>query len=358
MQMPGMDGESLGLAIKSDRRLAHTRMLILTSMAVPGDAKRFAKIGFDAYLTKPVRVMELKTALSRMIADRDSKVPESLIITTRHVVREIRNIFAECKARILLAEDNLTNQQVALGILKRLGLQADSVFDGKQAIDALKAIHYDLVLMDIQMPEMDGLEATRQIRDSQSVILNHEISIIAMTAHAMIGDREKCLKAGMNGYITKPIRPLILVEELEKFLLKADVDAGRMNSIDTNRSEILDEDGVEIFSSRIFDRTALLERLVRDKDLTETIIAGFLEDMPKQMAALKAYVKNGQAVKAGAQAHKIKGAAGNVTGTALREIAYLMEKAGKAGDKKEMDKLMPEIEKQFALLKVAMEKGI
>jgi CheY-like chemotaxis protein len=121
-------------------------------------------------------------------------------------------------ARILVAEDNMVNQDVAIGILGKLGLRADAAADGVEAIEALKALPYDLVLMDVQMPEMDGLEATRVIRDLHSEVRNHQIPIIAMTAAAMTGDRERCLEAGMNDYITKPVSPQALIEALNRWL--------------------------------------------------------------------------------------------------------------------------------------------
>ncbi|MEI8038246.1 MAG: ATP-binding protein, partial [Verrucomicrobiota bacterium] len=128
------------------------------------------------------------------------------------------NLLEGHHAHILLAEDSIINQQVALSILKKLGLRADAVADGAEAVRALEAIPYDLVLMDVQMPEMDGLVATRVIRDPQSAVRNHQVPIIAMTAHAMQGDLEKCLEAGMNDYVTKPVFPQALVEVLLKWL--------------------------------------------------------------------------------------------------------------------------------------------
>ena len=216
MQMPGMDGETLGRAIRADVRLNDTRMVMLTSLGMRGDAKRLEEIGFAAYATKPIRHPELKAILSLTLSDRDK--PAQQPIATRHAARETMNLFAGSKARILLAEDNITNQQVALGILKKLGLRADTVANGREALKALETLPYDLVFMDVQMPEMDGLEATRLTRKSGSP--NHGIPIIAMTAHAMQGDRERCLEAGMNDYVTKPISPSALVEALEKWLPK------------------------------------------------------------------------------------------------------------------------------------------
>jgi CheY-like chemotaxis protein len=135
---------------------------------------------------------------------------------------ETLNTFAGSKARILLAEDNITNQMVAMAMLKKLGLRADAVANGAEAIRALETIHYDLVLMDVQMPEVGGIEATLVIRDLQSNVCNHQITIIAMTANAMRGDREECLAAGMDDYIAKPVTPAALSQILEKWLTRLD----------------------------------------------------------------------------------------------------------------------------------------
>ncbi len=353
MQMPGMDGGELGRIIKSDEGLMGTRMLLLTSLGARGDSRRFKEIGFDAYLTKPARPFELKAVLAGFPSTGAEEIGEPRGITTRHTVREIRNLFAGQGVRILLAEDNIINQKVALGILKKLGLRADAVADGREALEALCAIPYDLVLMDVQMPEMDGLEATRQIRNPQCAILNRNIPVIAMTAHAMAGDREKCLKAGMNGYVSKPIDPLALANELEKWIGK-DTPGTEQTGVSLEEEKMRDE-AEEVGAFQIFDRAALLKRLMDDENLAETIVAGFLDDMPKQMAALRSFVENGQAEEAGAQAHKIKGAAGNVAALAFQETAYDMERAAKAGDMASLQRLLPELEQRFLQLKARME---
>ncbi|MEI6259409.1 MAG: response regulator [Deltaproteobacteria bacterium] len=226
MQMPDMNGEEVGRSIKADKFLTDTRMVMLTSMGIRGDAKRFQEIGFAAYTTKPIRHQELKMVLSLALTNLNGTEPMQQTITTSHTAREMIYLFAGRKARILLAEDNITNQLVALGILKKLGLRADAVANGVEALTALATLPYDLVLMDVQMPEMDGFEATRIIRNYKSGITNddggvhlpHIIPIIAMTAHAMHGDRERCLEAGMNDYITKPVSPQSLAEVLDKWL--------------------------------------------------------------------------------------------------------------------------------------------
>lgn len=353
MQMPGMDGESLGSAIKADSRLAGTRLVLLTSMGIRGDASRFAEIGFDAHLTKPARVLELKAVLSRALAVRGGERPKSFTVPARRTVRDTQNLFAGCKARILLAEDNSTNQQVALGILKKFGLTADAVANGKEAVNALKDIFYDLVLMDVQMPEMDGLEATRQIRSPQSAVCSHQVPIIAMTAHAMAGDREKCLAAGMDGYVSKPIDPLALAKEFDKWLARD--NANEKSEPATEKPEKAPKsDGTEQ-SPPIFDRRAFLNRLMGDEDLAATVIAGFLDDMPRQLSVIRESLAQGDADRVRAQAHKIKGSAGNVSGQALQETAAAMEQWGRAGDINALARLMPELENRFMQLKKAME---
>jgi len=176
-------------------------MVMLTSLGMRGDARYFEEIGFSAYTVKPIKHRELKAVLSQVLTNRDGTELEPPPIVTRHAAREVLNLFAGRNARILLAEDNIINQKVALGILKKMGLSADAVANGMEALTALETQPYDLVLMDVQMPDMDGFEATKRIRSGKVDNAHHSslsLPIIAMTAHAMQGDRERCLEAGMN----------------------------------------------------------------------------------------------------------------------------------------------------------------
>jgi CheY-like chemotaxis protein len=170
MRMPGMDGETLGSVIRADKRLASTRMMLLTSVGTRGDARRSQQIGFSAYATKPIRHRELKAVLSMALAEQDGIEPK--LITTRHSARENMNLFIDRKARILLAEDDTTNRLVALGILKKLGLSADAVPNGAEALIAIQTKPYDLVLMDVNMPVMNGIEATKRIRNYELLMTN------------------------------------------------------------------------------------------------------------------------------------------------------------------------------------------
>ncbi len=218
MQMPGMDGHTLGHAIKADPNLSDTRMVVMTSVGTRGDARRFQEAGFSGYLTKPIRQEELKAILSLALSDAEVLPGQNKNIVTRHTARETLRQDIKPGARILLVEDNIVNQKVAMGILNKLGVHTDAVANGIEAVRALESIPYDLVLMDVQMPEMDGYEATRHIRDPHSGVLNKQVPIIAMTAHAMQGDREKCLQAGMNDYVAKPVSPQALAETLSTWL--------------------------------------------------------------------------------------------------------------------------------------------
>jgi PAS domain S-box-containing protein len=199
MHMPLMDGETLGRIVKQDPQLKDTALILMTSGGLRGDAARVAKVGFAAYLVKPVRQSQLYDCLAGVLGSaaehNAAATPANQRLITRHTLAER----ARQRARILLAEDNPVNQQVALKTLAKLGFKADVVSTGREAVAALRSADYDLVLMDVQMPEMDGIEATTLIRQAGVGIVNPRTPIVALTAHAMESDRQKCLTAGMSG---------------------------------------------------------------------------------------------------------------------------------------------------------------
>ncbi len=350
MQMPGMDGTDLARIIKADEALKDTPLVLLSSLGQRGDARKMEEIGFSAYLTKPARQSELAGCLSTVLAGT-AAAQQVRPIVTRHTVREM----IRSSVRILLAEDNITNQQVAVGILKRLGLRADAVANGEEAVKALETLPYDLVLMDVQMPVMDGLEATRRIRDPRSAVRNHDVPVIAMTAHVMQGDREKCLNAGMNDYVSKPVSPEALVRALKKWLPD---DTAVTREQFPGEHEALVSANASGAEPPLFDRAGVMARLMDDEDLARTIVEGFLEDVPRQIEALKGYLEAGDAASAERQAHTIKGASANLGGEALRAAAFEMEKAGKAGNLDAVRACLPELVNQFALLREAMNEFV
>ena len=254
-------------------------------------------------------------------------------------------------ARILVAEDNVVNQEVALNILRKLGARADGVADGAEAVEALKTLPYDLVLMDLHMPEMDGFEATRIIRDPESPVSHHGVPIIALTASALRGDRELCLAAGMNDYITKPITPHSLVAALNAWLPS---EAGKARS---NLSPHRVAAGTAEPDLPVFDRKGLIARLMGDKDLVAKVVTRFLESMPSQMQSLRELLNAGNAANVERAAHGIKGAAANIGGERLRRAAFKIEEAANAGDLSSAMGHFTDMEFQFEQLKGAMLAG-
>ncbi len=207
-----MNGEELGKILKSRADFMDISLILIAYFGLRGDANRIKEIGFSAYLPKPIKHSQLLNCLEAVIENREyeKKDPDKKLLVTRHSLldSEKHNI------KILLAEDNPVNQKLALKLFEKFGYKADHVSNGKEVIAALKKSEYDLVFMDVQMPEMDGFEATCIIRDKGSGVLNNDVPIIAMTAHAMKGDEQKCFDLGMNDYISKPIDPQILLEKI------------------------------------------------------------------------------------------------------------------------------------------------
>ncbi|MFA7329487.1 MAG: PAS domain S-box protein [Candidatus Delongbacteria bacterium] len=247
-------------------------------------------------------------------------------------IRPLPGLLAGRPARILLAEDNPTNQQVAQGILAKLGLRADAVATGEEVLRALADIPYDLVLMDVQMPQMDGLEATALIRAGQSGVRDPAVPIIAMTAHAMQGDRERCLEAGMNDYVTKPVDPRALAMALERWLPRGRGEGGPRPEAAGAPERDETAPGATPPDRLLWNRAALLERLLQDGELAAVIMTAFLGDIPQQLQALRGYVEEGDAAGAERQAHTIKGAAANVGAEGLQGAAHGLERAARDGD--------------------------
>lgn len=217
MHLPGLSGEDLALAIMADKSLSWTYKIIMNS------GHSAAKPKLDGiprvnYIGKPIRHSELLSALSAMFDAPLS--PEQMARRSERRQRSLikKGMFANLNIRILVVEDNITNQQVALSMLESLGIRANAAANGEEAIRILETMEFDLIFMDVQMPVMDGFTTTRVIRDKKSGVKNHDIPIVAMTANAMQGDQENCLNIGMNDYISKPIMPDVLVIKLEKWL--------------------------------------------------------------------------------------------------------------------------------------------
>jgi signal transduction histidine kinase/DNA-binding response OmpR family regulator len=219
MQMPRMDGIALAKAIRHESAYAGMRLVLLTSIDYPGGTVQVKEAGFSAWMTKPVRPSELYNILSDILAGQSMLAAREVSSEERHPMEDVA-IKPFLSARVLLVEDNPVNTLVAKKYLDKLGLTVDAVENGIAAIEALTRFAYDLVFMDVQMEGMDGYETTRKIRNSTDERYNPSIPIIAMTAHAMQSDREKCLAAGMDDYVAKPIEFTLLAQTIAKWLPK------------------------------------------------------------------------------------------------------------------------------------------
>ncbi len=351
MYMPGMDGVNLGKIIKNDPVIKETLLVMLTSIGVRGDAIQLEKIGFSAYLTKPVKKSQLYDCLT-MICNRQPtslrEVKTKTPILTRHSIAENKRR----RVRILLAEDNPINQKVAINILGKAGFHVETANNGIEAVNAVKKTSYDLVLMDCQMPGMDGYEATYKIRKIEErsnvdpIIQNNPdeiktkpLPIIAMTANAMQGDREKCIEAGMDDYISKPVKPGQLINIIEKWT--AVIDGTEPDFPDDNRLQ----------DENIFDRTGLLERSMGNSELAQELIDLFFDHIPSKIADLQTALKHEDVHSIKDIAHNLKGAAGNIGALLLQETALKLEKAGKENKLNEAKCFVSEIKKQFEAFK-------
>jgi CheY-like chemotaxis protein/HPt (histidine-containing phosphotransfer) domain-containing protein len=342
-QMPGMDGEMLGRAIKADPALQDTVLVMLTSSGQREEAKRMLDLGFAAYLIKPVRPSQLKDVMQSAWGStgrRPLQRPTGRDLETAPPSK-LRD--EAIRARVLVVEDNMVNQKVAVRMLEKFGCRVDVAANGREAVEMTEMLPYDLVFMDCQMPEMDGFEATRLIREREGQLLrardsglgvsedchptNHasriahpesrapHLSIIAMTAHAMKGDRERCLAAGMDGYIPKPIRMEELYEALGN-LVPA--------SAKVERSTIAEEP-----SDGVINKAAILARVDGDLELLRELVELFLRDHPRRLDEIREAVAQGLTVDLERAAHALKGSVGNFGAKDAVEAARRLETMGR-----------------------------
>jgi CheY-like chemotaxis protein len=305
-QMPEMDGFSLATQIQQQPELAGVTIMMLTANGWRGDAARCRELGIAAYLTKPILQAELWEAL-HMVLRPPSAVAVSVPLVTRHSLRESRR-----PLHILLAEDNPVNQRLALRLLEKQGHTVVVVGDGQAAVAAVAQQRFDAVLMDVQMPLVDGLEATATIRAQEQATGTH-LPILALTAHAMKGDAERCLAAGMDGYLAKPIT--------------ADALAAALQGL---------QDGILAFppstSVPPIDLVQTLDDLGGEKALLEEIAELFLTDAPSSIDTLRTAVAMGDAGQTGETAHSLKGAVAALGATTAYALAAELEAMGHTGD--------------------------
>ena len=308
-----MSGETLATQIRGDALLEDLPLILLTPMAQRNAAKRMEADGISGYLAKPIKESQLfdRIAVVMGLEQRKDSTGKGRLIT-RHTLTDAQR----ARVRILLVEDNLVNQKVAVHILQKGGYRCDVAANGLEAVEALSSLPYDLVFMDCQMPEMDGFAATAAIRYREEE-QGTRIPIIAMTANAMQGDRERCLEAGMDDYISKPVRPEDLLAMLEKWLIE------KPESYD-NRNQNQSVSGLSPDSPAV-DLTGVLEIAGDDPDFLAELVREFLDSTSSRIAELKTAIAQADTTTAGREAHSIKGSAATFGVTSLQETAFRIE---------------------------------
>jgi two-component system, sensor histidine kinase and response regulator len=334
MQMPEMDGLALARAIKANPLIASIQLIMLTSLGYLPEERKWREAGISAYLVKPVKENRLYDTLVTVLrGSTKSTRPGTTAAPLNSSVR--------AAVRVLVAEDNTVNQKVALRQLQKLGYAADAVANGLEVIEAIKRIPYDIVLMDCQMPELDGYEATRLIRseESRADAASNRVYIIAMTANALSGDREECIRSGMDDYITKPVR----LDELDAAISRG------LDSLESPKS-----DSGDLLDHEILNSVRDLASPGEPSPLPE-LIDLFLQDSPPRLARILDTFKERDLVELERAAHSLKGSANNLGAkrfaTACMEVMNLA-RSGKLPESSQIARILSEFEE----LKPALEQ--
>ena len=379
MQMPGMDGEQTTRAIKSDPAMKETQIIILTSMGQRGDAARLEALGCSAYLLKPVKQQMLFDAIIAVLSRVEDRATS---LVTRHVLSEQRKL----GLRLLLAEDNPINQKLAVVLLQKAGYSVDAVETGAEAFEKVRVNPYNAVLMDVQMPDMDGFEATQRIRDWEKNRDQH-IPIIAMTAHAMQGDRERCLEAGMDDYITKPLEPRVLFSVLDRWTraggsqeeavedvqdysssaasaFSADLDGGLFGESTSPASHATKESvpvsqAVSYADVLPINIEGALYRFDNDRGFVMQMVKEYKGHLHERLEQIHSALKNGDANNLARLAHNLKGISMNFSADPIASLALNLEEIGKREDLTDAPVLVAQLEAEVHRLEEYLsDKGL
>jgi PAS domain S-box-containing protein len=341
-RMDDMDGAALGERINADPSISNARIVILTSLDRHGDIRRFASLGFAGYLTKPVRARELFDCLDRVLA-REAKEwhLQSQPIITRGTLVSDESV-RRYEGHVLLVEDNPVNQKVAVRFLERMGCHVCVADNGAAGVRAFQEGRFDLILMDLQMPVMDGLSATRRIRELEKG--RTATPIVALTANAMAGQLQRCMEAGMNGFLTKPLEIARLHETLELYGL-----AVRTSDIAATTAKV---------ATMPVDLARLGEITDGDPEFTYELASTFIssgEQVFREIdAALDALDRNALS----RAAHKLKGASANIHADTLRELAYRLESQAASLDQPRLQELTRDLHESFAAAAAFMRENV
>ncbi len=334
-QMPGMDGFALAEEIHRSERHAAPPLIMLTSAGERGDIARSRRLGIRTYLTKPVRQSDLLDAIVNALA-----VPPGARLRPepagRRKARQVQR-----RLHVLVAEDNPINQKLAVEMLKKEGHSVAVAGDGRQALATLDEGPFDLVLLDVQMPEMSGLEAARAIREKEKVTGGH-IPLIATTADAMSGDREKCLAAGMDAYVAKPIRAAELFKTVADLLPPPAVDKTAPSG--------------EASGEVVLDKTTLLAHVDGNLKLLREIVEMFLADSPKTIAGIQQAIARGDAEGVRREAHVLRGSLGTFAARSALDAALKLETMGRENNLAHAEEAFRRLQEEISRLKQSLAR--
>lgn len=341
LHMPNMDGFTLVKRIRELPEISTLAIMMLTSAGHLGDAERCKQLGLRSYLVKPVRKWELLAAVLKAVG-QGQITPQSVGPATHPQAPPTERL------RILLAEDNRVNQTVATRILEKMGHSVVVANNGREALTLLAKQNFDLVLMDLQMPEMDGLTATMNIRQQERQTHAH-LPIIAMTAHAMKGDRERCLESGMDRYVAKPVSATELKDAI-----------AAVRGLRTNRSAIADqveERATGTGKVPSWNMHETLERLGGDESLLREVVQLFLDEAPKKLTALREAIAQSDADKVHRTAHNLKGELGYLGLAETAQHARELERMGSENDLKGAATMFAALETEMAAVLASMRNA-
>jgi signal transduction histidine kinase/DNA-binding response OmpR family regulator len=341
MQMPGMDGLQLARAIKANPEIADVRLILLSSIGDYTLAAASKEAGVDACLTKPARQLELYDCLARVMALRPFDGPFVQVDSSAAIERHADLLEQRRDIKILVAEDNVVNQQVALGVLASLGYSADVVANGAEAVEAAATTPYAAILMDCQMPQMDGYAASREIRAREQS--GRRIPIIALTADVVTDSRLRSLAAGMDDYVTKPINPEELATALERLAPAAPRRAPERAEAPT---------GDELLDSAVLDRLRGMEKTT--PGLLKNVASLFLKDTPPRLEDLRDAMLREDAAQLARLAHAMKGSAANLGARGMATICSQVQALAEAGDLKGAPARLCDLDEEFERIRAAL----
>ncbi len=327
---------ALGARLKSDESLDGVDLILITAVGQKGDARAFEELGFAAYLSFPLEPQILPDCLRAVSAGANQG------IITRFTLAENK----KQNYRILIVEDMETNLITAKTLIGRQGYRTDEARNGVQAVEKMSEETYDLVLMDCQMPVMDGLEATRQIRRREAELQLPRVPVIAMTGNAFDKDRENCFNAGMDDFISKPVEPDVLNHMLYLYLSRT-AGERKIPQVEPETTALASEQENHRRPSPVFDRERLMERFGDDGELVDLVLASFVEEAPELFLKLQTAVEDGMTDDIKSCAHAMKGSAANVNAERVRQIAMALEQAAGQGETALIKSLTGDLEKAF-----------